>query len=38
MIKQVLLLLFALNLALANLTDEAKAAYDEGDEQRAAQI
>ena len=38
MIKLVLLLLFALNFALANLTDEAQAAYDAGDEQRAAQI
>lgn len=38
MIKQLLLLLFALNLALANLTDEAKAAYDAGDEQTAAKI
>ena len=38
MIKQALLLLFALNLALANLTSEGKTAYDAGDEQRAAQI
>ena len=38
MIKQLLLLLFALNFALANLTDEAQTAYDAGDEQRAAQI
>ena len=38
MIKQLLLLLFALNLALANLTDEGQTAYDAGDEQRAAQI
>ena len=38
MIKQLLLLLFALNLALANLTDEAQAAYDAGDEQTAAKI
>ena len=38
MIKPVLSLLFALNLALANLTDEAQTAYDTGDEQRAAQI
>jgi len=38
MIKPVLLLLFALNLALANLTDEAQAAYDSGDEQKAAAI
>ena len=36
--KPVLLLLFALNLALANLTSEVKAAYDAGDEQRAVQI
>ena len=36
MIKQVLLLLFALNLALANLTYEAQAAYDAGDEQTAS--
>jgi len=38
MIKPVLLLLFALNLALANLTSEGQTAYDAGDEQRAAQI
>ena len=38
MIKPVLLLLFALNFALANLTDEGQTAYDAGDEQRAAQI
>ena len=38
MIKPVLLLLFELNFALANLTDEAQAAYDAGDEQRAAKI
>lgn len=38
MIKPVLLLLFALNFALANLTDEVKAAYDSGDEQTAAKI
>ena len=38
MIKQALLLLFALNLALANLTDEGQTAYDAGDEQRAAKI
>ena len=38
MIKQLLLLLFALNFALANLTDEAQTAYDAGDKQRAAQI
>ena len=38
MIKQLLLLLFALNLALANLTDEVKATYDSGDEQTAAKI
>ena len=38
MIKQLLLLLFALNFALANLTDEAKATYDAGDEKMAAQI
>ena len=28
MIKRLLLLLFALNLALANLTDEGQTAYD----------
>ena len=38
MIKPVLLLLFALNFALANLTDEVKATYDSGDEQTAAKI
>mgnify|MGYP000875431011 CR=1 FL=1 len=38
MIKLVLLLLFALNLALANLTDEGQTAYDAGDEQKAAKI
>ena len=38
MIKPVLLLLFALNFAIANLTDEAQMAYDAGDEQTAAQI
>ena len=38
MIKQLLLLLFALNFAIANLTDEAQTAYDAGDEQRAAKI
>ncbi len=38
MIKRLLLLLFALNFALANLTDEVKAAYDSGDEQTAAKI
>lgn len=38
MLKPVLLLLFALNLALANLTDEVKAAYDSGDEQTAVKI
>lgn len=38
MIKQLLLLLFALNLALANLTDEGQTAYDEGDEKTAAKI
>ena len=31
MIKQLLLLLFALNLALANLTDEGQTAYDAGE-------
>ena len=38
MIKQLLLLLFALNLALANLTDEGQTAYDAGDEKTAAKI
>lgn len=38
MIKQLLLLLFALNFAIANLTDEAQTAYDADDEQRAAKI
>ena len=38
MIKQLLLILVALNFALANLTDEAQAAYDAGDEQRTAKI
>ncbi len=38
MIKQLLLLPFALNFALANLTDEAQTAYDAGDKQKAAKI
>ena len=38
MIKQLLLLLFALNLALANLTDEGQTAYDAGNEKTAAKI
>ena len=38
MIKPVLLLLFALNFAIANLTSEGQTAYDSGDEQRAAKI
>lgn len=38
MIKQVLLLLVALNFALANLTDEAQIVYDAGDEQTAAKF
>ncbi|WP_298947390.1 sel1 repeat family protein [uncultured Campylobacter sp.] len=38
MIKPVLLLLFVLNFALANLTSEGQTTYDAGDEQRAAQI
>ena len=38
MIKQLLLLLFALNFALANLTDEAQTACDALDEQTAAKI
>ena len=38
MTKPVLLLLFALNFALANLTSEGQTAYDAGDEQKAAQI
>ena len=38
MIKQLLLLLFVLNFAIANLTDEAQTAYDAGDEQKAAKI
>ena len=38
MIKQLLLLLFTLNFALANLTDEGQTAYDAGDEQTATQI
>ena len=38
MTKQLLLLLFALNFALANLTNEAKATCDAGDEQTAAKI
>ena len=38
MLKPVLLLLFALNLALANLTSEGQTAYDAGDEQKAAKI
>ena len=36
--KPVLLLLFALNLAIANLIYEGQMAYDAGDEQTAAQI
>lgn len=36
MIKQLLLLLVALNFALADLTDEGQMAYDAGDEQTAA--
>ena len=38
MIKQLLLLLFALNLALTNLTDEGQTAYDAGYEKTAAKI
>ena len=38
MIKQLLLLLVALNFAIANLTDEAQTAYDAGDEQTAAKF
>ena len=38
MIKQLLLILVALNFAIANLTDEAQTAYDSGDEQTAAKI
>ena len=38
MTKQLLLLLFALNFALANLTDEAQTACDALDEQTVAQI
>ena len=38
MIKRLLPLLFALNFALANLTDEAQTAYDAGDEKTAAKI
>lgn len=38
MTKPVLLLFFALNFALANLTSEGQTTYDAGDEQTAAQI
>ena len=38
MLKPVLLLLFALNLALANLTNEGQTAYDAGNEQTVAKI
>ncbi|MFC2429320.1 MAG: tetratricopeptide repeat protein [Campylobacter sp.] len=38
MIKRLLLLLFALNFAIANLTNQAQTTCDAGDEQTAAKI